>query len=139
MHRRAAAVALAVALPVALAACGGGGSNNAASTSTTTTTTTAPTTTVAVVPRPNPSAAATALIDAWKNGDRAAGLPVAPAAVVDALFAAGAPGSVQSRGCSSDKLDPAQCVYRTAPGELQIRTTKSGPGWIVESARVSPA
>ncbi len=136
MHRRAAAIALAAAL----VACSGGDSKEAAPTSTTTTTTTtAPTTTVAVVPRPDPSAAATALIDAWKTSDRAAALLIAPAAVVDQLFAAGAPGAVQSRGCSTAQYDPAQCVYRTSIGELQIRTTMQAGGWVVDQARLTPA
>jgi hypothetical protein len=103
-----------------------------------TTTTVAPTTTAAPLQgQPDPTGAATILLNAWKDGDVAAAETVASAAVVQALFAMGTPTSSESRGCSDAKYDPAQCVYRTDLGELQIRTTMQGDGWVVDQARVT--
>jgi hypothetical protein len=100
-----------------------------------------PTTTAApeLQPQPDPASAATALLDAWKAGDEAGAAAVAEPDAVQALFGAGTPTSVESRGCSDAKYDPAQCVYRTDLGEVQIRTTMRGDGWVVDQARITPA
>ena len=78
-------------------------------------------------------------MNAWRDGNRDAALAVALPAAVDSAFAAGAPGSVQSRGCNEPPQPPVLCVYRTDPGEVQLRIRPEGDGWIVEGARVSPA
>ena len=109
-------------------------------TTSTTTTTTAPTTsTLPRTPAPSPSEAATTFVNAWRNGDRPAAAAVALPAAVDAVFAAGEPGSVQNRGCNQPPQPPVLCVYKTDPGELQLRIRPEGDGWIVDQARVSPA
>ena len=103
------------------------------------TTTTATTIPVQLQPQPDPASAAGALIDAWKAGDQAGAATLAPAEAVQVLFAAGTPTSVEARGCSDAKYDPAQCVFRTDIGEVQIRTTMQGDGWVVDQARVTAA
>jgi hypothetical protein len=110
-------------------------------TSTTTTTTTAPTTTtVALSPAGSPQEAATAFVNAWHAGDRAAALAIALPEAVDAVFNAGDPGSLQNRGCNRPPGDsPVLCVYKTNIGELQVRAQPRPDGWIVDQAIVSPA
>jgi hypothetical protein len=108
---------------------------------TTTTTTTAPTTTtVALSPAGSPQEAATAFVNAWHAGDRAAALAIALPEAVDAVFNAGDPGSLQNRGCNRPPGDsPVLCVYKTNIGELQVRAQPRPDGWIVDQAIVSPA
>jgi hypothetical protein len=110
-------------------------------TSTTTTATTAPTTTtVALSPAGSPQEAATAFVNAWHAGDRAAALAIALREAVDAVFNAGDPGSLQNRGCNHPPGDsPVLCVYKTNIGELQVRAQPRPDGWIVDQAIVSPA
>ena len=108
--------------------------------STTTTTTTAPTTsTVPLAPAPSPSEAATTFVNAWRQGDQQLAATVAVQAAVDAVFAAGEPGSVQSRGCNEPPQPPVLCVYKTDVGEVQLRIRPERDGWIVDQARVSAA
>jgi len=137
------AVALVV-VTTALACTSGRSSSAPTTTSTaasTTTTTTAPTTTTsAVTPVGSPQEAATDFVTAWRNGDRAAAATIAVPSAVDAVFAAGDPGSIQNRGCNSPPDgSPVLCVYRTGPGELQVRVAPSVVGWYVDQAIVSPA
>ena len=144
MLRRAAAIALLALAALAAACSSSDGSSTAASGSTVTTavvvtTTIATTIAVQLQPQPDPAAAAGALIDAWKAGDEAGAATLAPAEAVQVLFAAGTPGSVEARGCSDAKYDPAQCVFRTDVGEVQIRTTMQGDGWVVDQARLTAA
>lgn len=115
----------------------------AASTTTTSTTTTIATTTTVIPPAPasSPEEAASTFMSAWRAGDRDTALTVAVPAAVDAVFAAGEPGSVQNRGCNSPPVGPVLCVYRTDPGEVQVRVqpTADGNGWYVDQARVTEA
>lgn len=121
---------------------GCGASSDAGSDTTTTTSTTLPpstvtlpptTTVVPAAPQPTPGAAAEVVIAAWQAGDRSAALQVATAAAVDALFAIQAT-SVSARGCNQGGTDPSYCVYRTDVGELQLKLTVAGGGWIVADA-----
>jgi len=110
-------------------------------TTTTSTATTAPTTTtVALAPAGSPQEAATAFVNAWHAGDRAAALAIALPEAVDAVFNAGDPGSLQNRGCNHPPGDsPVLCVYKTNIGELQVRAQPRPDGWIVDQAIVSAA
>jgi hypothetical protein len=141
MIRRAAMVVGAVALIGCSsdAAPRSDPSPSSAPTTTTTVATTAPTT-VPLSPAGSPQEAATTFVNAWRNGDRDAALTVALPAAVDAVFAAGEPGSPQNRGCNHPPADtPVLCVYRTAVGELQVRAQPRPDGWIVDQAIVSAA
>jgi hypothetical protein len=136
---RATGAAVA-ALVVALAAgCGGSSGGGAVATTTTTapvTTTTVPpptTTTVPPQPQATPGAAATRLIDAWHAGDRVTAAVVASPAAVDVVFGI-PPGTMQARGCNQSGVSPSYCVYRTSVGELQLKLTNDGPGWLVADA-----
>ncbi|MEY2422198.1 MAG: hypothetical protein QOI95_2265 [Acidimicrobiaceae bacterium] len=117
-------------------------SNQSSSSAPTTTTTTAPTTTTTVPlsPAGSPQEAATTFVNAWRNADRDAALTIALPTAVDAVFAAGEPGSPQNRGCNHPPADtPVLCVYKTAVGELQVRAQPRPDGWIVDQAIVSAA
>src|SRR4051794_10112732 len=107
---------------------------------TTTTTTIAPTTTTdPIVPSASASEAAASLVDAWRSGDQAAASAIAVPAAVQAVFGAGKPGRVENRGCNTPPVSgPVLCVYRTAPGELQVRVQPRPDGWYVDQAIVSP-
>jgi hypothetical protein len=78
-------------------------------------------------------------VSAWRNGDQTAALAIATPDAVQAVFAAGDPGRVENRGCNSPPAGPVLCVYRTAPGELQIRVQPRPDGWYVDQAIVSAA
>jgi len=150
MYRAVAVGTCAFAL---LAACSSGSgpsptaasqSSAAASTtsttaSTATTTTTAPPATVPRSPAASPEEAASAFMSAWRQGNALLAATIAVQPAVDAVFGAGEPGSVQARGCNSPPQPPVLCVYRTDPGEVQLRIRPEGDGWIVDQARVSPA
>ena len=127
---------LAAAL-VALAACGGGDQSTPTTVAPTTTsvqptTLTLATTTTVLPPAPqaSPDAAADAVIGAWRAGDRDGALQVGTVAAVDELFAIAAT-SVQARGCTVGGADPSYCVYRTDVGELRLRLSVAGEGWIL--------
>jgi hypothetical protein len=108
--------------------------------STTTTTTTAPTTTSdPIVPAASPTDAATAFVNAWRNGDQGAASMIAAPTAVQTVFGAGAPGHVEDRGCNSPPPgSPVLCVYRTDPGELQVRLQPRADGWFVDQVVLSP-
>src|SRR4051812_16347083 len=133
MIRRAALLLCALAF----IGCGTDDPPNAAGSSsaapTTTTTTTAPTTTtVPLSPAGSPEDAASAFVNAWRSGDRDTALTIAMVAAVDAVFAAGEPGSLEQRGCNRPPPDtPVLCVYRTRVGELQVRAQPYADGWII--------
>jgi hypothetical protein len=91
------------------------------------------TTVVPAAPQATPDAAASAVIAAWKAGDRGSAAQVATAAAVDALFAQ-PPDGVVARGCMQGAADPRYCVYRTDAGELQLKLTMGGGGWYVLDA-----
>ena len=117
-------------------------SSAAATTSTTTTsttTTTAPPATVPLEPAGSPDEAASKFMSAWRQGNALLAATIAVQPAVDAVFSAGDPGSVQARGCNAPPQPPVLCVYRTDPGEVQLRIRPEGDGWIVDQARVSPA
>lgn len=119
------------------------GSSTAASTTSTTTatttTTTAPPATVPLSPAASPEEAASQFMSAWRQGNALLAATIAAQPAVDAVFGAGEPGSIQNRGCNEPPQPPVLCVYRTDPGEVQLRVRPEGDGWIVEQARVSPA
>lgn len=105
----------------------------------TTTATTVPAT-VPLSPAASPTEAATSFVNAWREGNRLAALTIALPAAVDAVFAAGEPGSPQNRGCNHPPADTlVLCVYKTGVGELQVRLQPRPDGWIVDQAIVSPA
>jgi hypothetical protein len=80
------------------------------------------------------------LVDAWRDDDQVAALAIAVPAAVLAVFAAGAPGRVDDRGCNTPPLNgPVLCVYRTGAGELQVRVQPRPDGWFIDQAIVSPA
>ena len=150
---RAAAVASALLLLVSCSSdntppsATASSSHSAATTSTTATTTattptTAATTTAATVPfspAASPSEAASTFMSAWREGNQLLAMTIAVPAAVDAVFSAGEPGSIQNRGCNEPPQPPVLCVYRTDPGEVQLRIRPEGDGWIIDQARVSPA
>ena len=76
-------------------------------------------------------------MQAWRDNDQATAATLAVSAAVTAAFAVGVPTTVQDRGCMSGGFDPTSCVFRTDLGEVQVRTTKSGDGWIVDQVIVS--
>ena len=140
MIRRAAVVVGALAF----IACGSDAAPRSdAASSSAPPTTTAPTTTPETVPlSPAESAqvAATTFVNAWRDGNRLAALTIALPAAVDAVFAAGEPGSLENRGCNRPPMDsPVYCVYRTTIGELQVRAQPGPDGWIVDQAILSDA
>ena len=149
MLRRAAALTVLALAPLTVACSSNGddarpsGSSGSTVTSaadaTTTSATIATTIPILLQPQPDPASAAGALIDAWKAGDQAGAATLGPPEAVQVLFAAGTPSRVEARGCSDAKYDPAQCVFRTDVGEVQIRTTMQGDGWVVDQARVTAA
>ena len=106
-------------------------------------TTAAPTTTpetVPLSPAESPQAAATTFVNAWRDGNKLAALTIGLPAAVDAVFAAGEPGSLQNRGCNRPPVDtPVLCVYKTDVGELQVRAQPGPEGWIVDQAILSEA
>jgi hypothetical protein len=82
----------------------------------------------------------TTFIDAWRDGNQLLAATIAVPAAVDAVFTAGAPGSIQDRGCNTPPPgSPVLCVYRTDVGEVQVRAQERPDGWIVDQARVSAA
>jgi hypothetical protein len=116
------------------------GSSRSAPTTTTTTAPTTTTTTVLLTPAASPQEATTAFVNAWRAGDRDAALAIALPTAVDAVFSAGAPGSLQNRGCNRPPADtPVLCVYKTDVGELQLRAQPGTDGWIVDQAILSAA
>jgi hypothetical protein len=78
-------------------------------------------------------------MSAWRQGNALLAATIAVQPAVDAVFTAGEPGSVQARGCNQPPQPPVLCVYRTDPGEVQLRVRPEGDGWIIDQARVSPA
>ena len=108
-------------------------------TSTTSTSTTAPPPTVPLEPAASPEEAASKFMSAWRQGNALLAATIAVQPAVDAAFSAGEPGSIQARGCNSPPQPPVLCVYRTDPGEVQLRIRQEGDGWVVDQARVSPA
>ena len=96
--------------------------------------------TVPLSPVESPQAAATMFVNAWRDGNVLAALTIALPAAVDAVFAAGEPGSLENRGCNHPPADsPVYCVYRTKVGELQVRARPRPDGWIVDQAILSDA
>jgi hypothetical protein len=133
---------VAAGAALAIAACGGDSGQSTASTTaapvatTTSTPTTAATTTSVTVPQapaPSVQAAADALLGAWRAGNQLAALTAADKAAVDVLFAI-PPETGEARGCNASGADPSYCVYRLSAGELQLRVSKRGDGWIVSNA-----
>jgi hypothetical protein len=141
MFRRAAALLCAFAL--ALIGCSSDSkptaqTNPLSSAQPTTTPVTTPPTTIPLTPAATPAEAATSFVNAWRDGDRALASSIARPPAVDAVFAAGEPGSLQNRGCNSPPPNsPVLCVYKTAVGELQVRLVPEADGWIVDQAKVS--
>jgi hypothetical protein len=137
------ATAVAVGLTGACSDSGGGATvgpqtvvTQTATTGVVTTPTTVATTTSVTIPQtpqPTPAAAADGLLNAWRAGNGLAALTVADKAAVDVVFAI-PPEAGQSRGCNSSGADPSYCVYRLSAGELQLRVSKRGDGWIVSGA-----
>jgi hypothetical protein len=98
-------------------------------------TSTAPSTstTVALAPLSSPDAAANALINAWRGGDRAGALRVALPAAVDAMF--GHPVQpTNDRGCQDPIGGSSTCAFMYGSGLLTLQTTTVSGGWVVQSA-----
>jgi hypothetical protein len=72
-------------------------------------------------------------MSAWQAGDAGFAALVADPPAVAALFAIPAE-SFEARGCNAGDADPTYCVYRLDAGELQLRITRRGDGWIVAGA-----
>ncbi len=101
---------------------------------TTATTTTAPYQPTAA--RPSADDAASALLQAWGNGDRTAAGAVASPPAVAALFALPYPGqSVDARGCSG-AFSPEVCSYRDGNDLIEVAATQVPAGWYVSSVTV---
>jgi hypothetical protein len=147
MASRVLSLAVPLVAVFALVACSSDSSTTAAPpsssepTTSTTTTTIAPTTTTdPIVAAGTAPEAARMFVTAWRNGDQSAASAIAVPAAVLTVFAAGAPGRVEDRGCNTPPLDsPVLCVYRTGAGELQVRVQSRPDGWFVDQAIVSPA
>jgi len=100
-------------------------------------TTAAPTTTTpALSPQPTPLAAASALLAAWRAGDRAGAGRVATPAAVAALFA-GAPQAYTDRGCQDPLNGTSACAFGAGSGLIQLQTLNVPAGWIVQSVTVN--
>ena len=128
-----------VVVAVLLAACSSGAGSRATTTTTSTTTTTlATTTTIALLPQATAVDAVDAFVQAWRDGDQAAAATYALAPAVQAAFAAGVPARLTNRGCMSGDVDPISCVYASELGEVQVRATQQGGGWIVDQVEVTP-
>jgi len=102
-------------------------------TTTTLATTTTPTTELqARTPRATAREAVDVLLLAWGAGDRDLAADVADQRAVDALFAV-APEPPEDRGCNEPPAGGATyCVFRLVAGELQIRATPRGGGFVVD-------
>lgn len=126
---------LAVAL-VAVVGCAGSGSDTASPTtaerSTTTTDPPTTTTTVVQVPQATAAAAVDSVMAAWRAGDRRAALVVADVDAVDALFAI-APEAGQRHSCNRPGANVRiTCGFRLTVGELTVRASPRGDGFIID-------
>lgn len=125
--------------PTAQSSSSAAATTRTTATSSTTTTTTTPPSTVPLSPAASAEDAASQFMSAWRQGNALLAATIAVQPAVDAVFSAGEPGSIQARGCNAPPQPPVLCVYRTDPGEVQLRIRPEGDGWIVDQARVSPA
>jgi hypothetical protein len=144
---RPVAASLLVFALAGCAASGKGASPPASVTTTRPTTTTAlpatsassPTTTVpatTVTSEPGgpyatfttPDAAAAALIDAWRRGDRARAQQVATPAAITSLFAVPPPAAApEFRGCNAGLGGVSSCFYRTGNNALSLQLNDVPP------------
>jgi hypothetical protein len=134
---------LLLALPLLVTGCadddGAAPASTAAppTTQTTTTTSVATSTTPSTeaqarTPRPTAREAVDALLLAWRAGDRDLAADVADQRAVETLFAI-APEAPEDRGCNDPPAGGATyCVYRLDAGELQVRATPRGGGFVVD-------
>lgn len=121
-------------------ACSSSGTTTAGVTTTSNTTTTVATTTTTTLPaqpQATPAEAANVFMQAWRYGDPQAAAMVALASAVQSAFAAGVPSSVRPTGCMTGGFDPSSCAFRTDLGEVQVRATQLGGGWVVDQVIVS--
>ncbi len=137
--RRAGWVLVAVLIAACSSSSGRGAATTASAVTTTTTTTLATTTTVALQAHDTAVDAIDAFVQAWRDGDQAAAATYALPPAVQAAFAAGIPARLTNRGCMSGDVDPISCVYASELGEVQVRATEQGGGWIVDQVQVTPA
>jgi hypothetical protein len=140
---------LTVAVMAVVTACSGGAPHpvvvpttappSSLRSTTTTAAPAAPTTTVALIPQETPDLAATALLTAWRAGDRHGALLVAIPSAVDALFAQG-PQSFSDRGCQSPLNGMASCAFGIGGNAAiaQIQTVTLAGGWVVQTVAVNP-
>jgi len=147
--RRALGWTVAALVTALVTACSGGGRHPVAAPTTvpptsvpTTPTTAAPaatSTTVALIPQETPDLAATALLSAWRAGDRHGALLVAIPSAVEALFAQ-APQSFSDRGCQSPLNGMASCAFGIGANAAiaQIQTVTLAGGWVVQMVAVNP-
>lgn len=91
------------------------------------------TTTLALAPLSSPDAAANALINAWRGGDRAGALRVALPAAVDSVFGQ-AVQPTNDRGCQDPIGGSSTCAFMYGSGLLTLQTTMVSGGWVVQSA-----
>ncbi len=113
------------------------------STTASTTTTTVPTTTTTEAGGPyatftTAEAAANALVDAWRRGDRGRARQIATPTAIASLFAVPAPGaSPQFRGCNTGLGGMSSCDYRLGNPTLLIQLQDVPPThWQVVQAIV---
>ena len=130
-----------VAIVVLLTACGGGGGGGKSTPSATTnppspspstaTQTTTTTTQVSQIPQASPDAAAVAVLNAWRAGDRAAAARVATPTAIATLFAQ-PPQGFSSRGCQDPLAGRSACSFGIGGGLVDVNTVTLAGGWLVD-------
>jgi hypothetical protein len=149
--RAVAATLVAAAIGILAPACSSGGSDRTTdtkaeisesaatldkTTTTEATTTTAATTTVPAGPvgLPDQEAVATKLYDAWVADDKVTAATVADPAAIDAMWQAARGDYSLYNSCSTGEFDTSGCLFRGAPGTIQIDLEKRGDNWVVAGA-----
>jgi hypothetical protein len=149
--RAVAATLIAAAIGILAPACSSGGSDSARdttakvsdeaatldkTTTTEATTTTAPATTVPPAPvgLPDQEAVATKLYDAWIADDKVTAATVADPAAIEAMWQAAKGDYSLYNSCSTGEFDTSGCLFRGAPGTIQIDLEKRGDNWVVAGA-----
>lgn len=115
------------------------------STEAETTTTTAPPASTGPTTAPEPTSFTTQAADAvnelkaaWEGGDQVRARAIAPAEVVDALFAVPADG-FEVYGCDTGEFETSTCNYRNRATEAFIVVTaqRSDAGWQIATIDVN--
>jgi hypothetical protein len=149
--RAVAATLIAAAIGILAPACSSGGSDSVrdttakvsdraatldktTTTEATTTTTVATTVPAAPVGLPDQEAVATKLYDAWIADDKVTAATIADPAAIDGMWQAAKGDYSLYNSCSTGEFDTSGCLFRGAPGTIQIDLEKRGDNWVVAGA-----